>query len=480
MNRYSYDLVVVGAGSGGYAAARTARELGATVALVDRGPLGGLCILKGCMPSKTLLASSDAVHDMRAAAELGVHAAGITIDVAQIIARKRELIKGFADYRIEGIETFPIYMGDATFLSPLELQVGTDTILEGKKFVVSTGSIVAAPALPGLLEAGYFDSDQALDRQTIPKRLVVLGGGYVACELGQYFARMGAATTMIVRAPHLLSGADHDIGEALTEYYRAEGIGVVTGAQLSRVEKNPDGSATVHATIDGAPYAIETDEIFYALGRVPNVEGLGLERAGVDVHPKTGITVDDTLRTSNENIFAVGDVTGEYALVHVAIYQGEIAARNAFKGEDGCERAVYDLVKAHTVFSEPQIAVVGKTERDLVFEGAHYVLGRYEFAEHGKSMTLGRTQGFVKMMAGPDDGRILGAAVIGPYGSELIHEMIVAMSFGATVQEFMRIPHLHPTLSEIWTYPAEECAAQIGKSTAMDQQMEIATSAHAS
>jgi pyruvate/2-oxoglutarate dehydrogenase complex dihydrolipoamide dehydrogenase (E3) component len=287
---------------------------------------------------------------------------------------------------------------------------------------------------------------------------------------------MGARTTMIIRAPHLLSGADRDIGEALTGYFRDEGIEVVSGAQLVRVEKNPDGSRTVHVSLDGVPLAIETDEIFNALGRTPNVEGLGLERAGVDVHPKTGITIDDTMRTSNENIFAVGDVTGQYALVHVAIYQGEIAARNAFRG--GCEKATYDLVRAHTVFSEPQVAVVGMTERELERDGAHYVVGRYEFAEHGKAMTLGRTQGFVKMMADPDDGRILGAAVIGPYGSELIHEMIVAMNYRATVQEFMRIPHLHPTLAEIWTYPAEECAEQIGKSTAMDQQMEIATSAH--
>ncbi|HEY8320166.1 MAG TPA: dihydrolipoyl dehydrogenase [Candidatus Baltobacteraceae bacterium] len=476
MNRVAYDLVVVGAGSGGYAAARTARELGATVALVDKGPLGGLCILRGCMPSKTLLASSDALHDVRQAGELGVRASGIAIDVDHIVARKRELIKGFADYRVEGIETFPVYMGDATFLSPTEVQVGDDTVLEGKKFVVATGSVIATPAVPGLDEAGYFDSDAALDRATIPKRLIVLGGGYVACELGQYFARMGARTTMIIRAPHLLSGADRDIGEALTGYFRDEGIEVVSGAQLVRVEKNPDGSRTVHVSLDGVPLAIETDEIFNALGRTPNVEGLGLERAGVDVHPKTGITIDDTMRTSNENIFAVGDVTGQYALVHVAIYQGEIAARNAFRG--GCEKATYDLVRAHTVFSEPQVAVVGMTERELERDGAHYVVGRYEFAEHGKAMTLGRTQGFVKMMADPDDGRILGAAVIGPYGSELIHEMIVAMNYRATVQEFMRIPHLHPTLAEIWTYPAEECAEQIGKSTAMDQQMEIATSAH--
>jgi len=474
MNRFHYDVVVVGAGSGGYAAARTARESGASVALVDRGPLGGLCILQGCMPSKALLATSDALHDLRAAVELGVHATGVTTDVPHVVARKRALVRGFADYRIEGIETFPHYIGEASFLSHGELLVG-DTVLEAKRFIVATGSIIGPPRLPGLAEAGAFDSDEALERETIPKSLIVLGGGYVACELGQYFARMGAATTIVCRAPHLLSQADRDVGEELTACFRTEGIEVVTGATFERVERDADGSRTVHVKVGGESRAIRADEIFNALGRVPQTEGLGLDRAGVHVDAGGAIAVDASLRTSNPDIFAIGDVTGEYALVHVAIYQGEIAGRNAAKGAD--ERAVYDLVKTHTVFSEPQVAVVGKTERELEAEGAVYVVGRYEFAEHGKAMTMGRTQGFVKMMADPNDGRILGAAVVGPFGSELIHEVIVAMRYDATVTEFMRIPHLHPTLSEIWTYPAEECAEQMGARKAIDQQMQVATSA---
>ncbi len=476
MNRFSYDVVVVGAGSGGYAAARTARDSDATVALVDQGPLGGLCILRGCMPSKALLASSDALHDAQSASVLGIHVSGIAADVPQIVARKRELVKGFADYRIEGIEAFPHYLGAAHFISRTEIQVGDHTILEGKRFIIATGSSTTSPPLPGLAQSDAFDSDAALERETIPKRLVVLGGGYVACELGQYFARMGARTTMIVRAAHLLSGADKDIGETLTACYREEGISVFTGATLQGIDTLPDGSKVVRiALANGSTERIETDEIFNALGRKPNIDGIGLDVVGVEADAKTGIHVDATLRTSNPDIYAVGDVTGEFALVHVAIYQGEIAGRNA--ANDTREEAVYDLVKTHTVFSEPQVAVVGKTERELEREGTVYVVGCYAFAEHGKSMTLGKTQGFVKMMADANDGRILGAAVIGPQGSELIHEMIVAMNYGATVQEFMRIPHLHPTLSEIWTYPAEECAEQIGERKPVDQQIQIATSA---
>ena len=459
MRKIKHDLVVVGAGSGGYAAARTARGLGADVALVDHGPLGGLCILRGCMPSKTLIASSGAIADIRDAAELGIHAESVRIDFPHIMARKRELVAGFADFRIEGIRSFPLYEGLARFVGAGEIQVGDDTLLLADKVIVATGSVVAPAAVPGLAETGYIDSDGALDLAELPKSLIVLGGGYIGCELGQFFARMGVPTTMVLRSKHLLSGEDDDIGDALTAYYRQEGIAVETEAHVVRVSAR-DGKKIVHVVRHGVEGELETDEILYCLGRVPNVAGLDLDKTNVPCHPITGIDVDATLRTCNPDVFAIGDVTGTHMLVHVAIYQGEIAARNAVTG--GREEATYDIVKTHAIFSDPEIAVVGETERELQKRGAAYVKGSYDFAEHGKAMCLNKTQGFVKMMADPETGRILGAAVIGPHGSDLIHEAIVAMSYGSTVQQFMAIPHLHPTLAEIWTYPAEECSEKIG------------------
>ncbi|HKU67766.1 MAG TPA: dihydrolipoyl dehydrogenase [Candidatus Baltobacteraceae bacterium] len=459
MKRIRHDLVVLGAGSGGYAAARTARDLGADVALVDHGPLGGLCILRGCMPSKTLLASSDAANDMREAAELGVHAGNITVDFAHIMRRKHELIKGFADYRIEGIEKFPLYEGHAQFLSDRELQVAEDLVLEAERFIIATGSVVApASAVHGLQDIGYIDSDGALELEELPKSLIVLGGGYIGCELGQFFSRMGVKTSIILRSPHLLSGEDHDIGEALTQYYVDEGIEVHTRTQITRVSKRGN-KKVVHVIREGVDAEVEADELLYCLGRVPNVAGLHCEQAGIECHPITGIATDETMRTTNPNIYAIGDVAAKHMLVHVAIYEGEIAARNALMG--GGERAVYDLVKTHTVFSDPQVAVVGETERTLQAKGIVYVKGTYDFAEHGKAMCLNKTKGFVKMMASAEDGKILGAAILGPHGSDLIHEVIVAMYYGATVKQFMAIPHLHPTLAEIWTYPAEECAEKL-------------------
>jgi pyruvate/2-oxoglutarate dehydrogenase complex dihydrolipoamide dehydrogenase (E3) component len=455
---FTYDLVVVGAGSGGYAAARTARALGAKVALADQGPLGGLCILRGCMPSKALIASSDRAHDVAVAARLGVGAGPLAIDFERIMARERGLIDGFARDRIEELVTFPLYKAPARFLSPSELQVGDDVVLTANAFVIATGSIVAPAVVPGLDETGYIDSDAALSLERKPQSLIVLGGGYVAAELGEFFARIGVSTTFVLRAPHLLSTEDDDVGDALTDALRAEGIGIETCAQVERAERSGRKKRVVYAQ-HGASHSVEADEILYALGRVPNVDGLNLEAADVRYHSITGIEVDMAMRTSNPSIFAVGDVTGMYPLVHVAIYQGELAARNAVL--HASDRADYTLQKTRAIFTDPQVAVTGQTEKELRRADVDYVAGSYPFADHGKALVLDKTLGFVKMLASPADGRILGAAVVGSHGSDLIHEIVVAMNYGATVYDFLKIPHLHPTMAEIWTYPPEIIAAAI-------------------
>ncbi len=428
------------------------------------------------MPSKTLIASSDAAYDVREAHELGIHVDGVRIDFEQIMRRKSRLIKGFADYRIEGIEQFPLYRGKARFLSPTTLQVGNHTIIEAEKFIIATGSVVAEAAVPGLVDTGYIDSDGALELQELPKSLIVLGGGYIGCELGQFFARMGVKTSIVLRSAHLLSGEDHDIGEALTEYYRDEGIEVHTQTQIVRVSAR-DGKKIVHVVHEGVDGELEADQILYCLGRVPNIEGLNLDGANVRCHHITGIEIDETMQTCNPHFYAIGDVAGKHMLVHVAIYEGEIAARNAITGE---RNAVdYSLQKAHTVFSDPQVALAGATERELQRDGVAYVMGRYDFAEHGKAECINKTKGFVKVMASVPDGKILGAAILGPHGSDLIHEMIVAMRYNATVAEFVKIPHLHPTLAEIWTYPAEECAAKLHVAEPGEIEPEIASGAAA-
>ena len=375
-----------------------------------------------------------------------------------VMARKREIIQGFADYRVAGIETFPVFHGAAAFESPHKLRVGDD-VLEGKAFVVATGSTIAPPVFPGLAETGYIESDEALELGAPPKSLIVLGGGYVGTELGQFYARIGVPTTILIRSSQLLTDEDEDVGAGLTEYFREEGIAVETHARVLRVSRRDDGQKVVDYTQDGVEKSIAAHEIFYALGRVPDIAGLNLDAAGVKYHAVTGVEIDDTMRTSQQHIFAVGDVTGRFALVHVAIQQGELAARNAIHGAK--EHIDYSLSKTHTVFTDPQIAIAGETEKELQRAGTPYVVASYPFNDHGKAISIGKTKGFVKMMADPNDGRILGAAILGPHGSDLIHEIIVALYYRSNVFDFVNIPHLHPTLAEIWTYPAEELVEKI-------------------
>ncbi|MBV8073945.1 MAG: NAD(P)/FAD-dependent oxidoreductase, partial [Candidatus Eremiobacteraeota bacterium] len=325
-------------------------------------------------------------------------------------------------------------------------------------FIIATGSVVAPPAFPGLREAGYLDSDAALDLEEPPKSLIVLGGGYVAIELGQFFARAGVPTTFVIRSPRLLTAADNDIGAGLTGYLRGEGIRIVAEARVERVERAGELKRVVYRK-DGREAWVEAHEIFYALGRVPNIEGLELERAGIRAHPVTGIEVDGAMRTTNRCIFAIGDVVGKYPLVHVAIQEGEVAARNAMT--NGHIQIDYALSKAHTIFSDPQVAVAGETEKELQAAGVPYLKATYPFDDHGKAISIGKTKGFVKMLAAPEDGKILGVQILGAEASDLIHEAIVAMYFRSTVFDFVRVPHLHPTMAEILTNPAEELVVRI-------------------
>ena len=503
------------------------------------------------MPSKALLASSDAAYDAREAKHLGIGIERATIDMPFIQARKKQLVQSFAEYRIDGIREFPLYEGTASFNSPHELlitachpersegdachpersaegaksrdrlvipSVGSeatevegpplchperservchpersegdachpersersersrgsaeDVTLEAKNFIIATGSVVAPALLPGLADTGYLDSDAVLELERIPKSVVVLGGGYTACELGQFFSRMGARVTMVVRSA-LLSHSDADVTEAVTQAFVEEGIDVIAGARLVRAERR-GAEKCVHLEVDGAAREVAAQEIFYALGRVPNTSALNLAAAGVRENGVRGIEIDESLRTSVPHIFAIGDVTAEFLLVHIAIYQGEVAARNAIAGTH--EQPDYRTFSAHTIFCDPQVARVGKSEKSLRAAKQAYVAGRYDFADHGKAMCLGKTKGFVKIMADAGSGEILGATAVGTQASELIHEVIVAMHFHATVQEFMRIPHLHPTLAEIWTYPAEMCAEKLGLKAPGDEQIEVATS----
>ncbi len=449
-------MCVLGGGSAGYAAATTAASMGRSVAIVDgEGPLAGLCILRGCMPSKTLLRSAEVAHLMGVAPLLGVTPSGVRIDVPAIIERKRRIIGGFADHRIEGLEKFPLFRGEPRFVGPSELAVG-DQKVHAQRFVIATGSTINIPPVPGLSETGYLTSDDVLDLEKLPASVVVLGGGDVAVELAQYLARLGVATTIVQRSATLLSAEDPDVGETLRTWLEKDGIRVLCNAALRRVERRPAGKCVV-AEIDGVESRIEAEQIFVALGRRPNVDGFGFEAAGVS-YDRNGVAVDEHLRTTNPNIYAAGDVTGLWELVHVAVYGGALAAQNAFSEQ---QQAIdYDLWAARAVFTDPQVGIAGLTERQCLKRGIAYHKATYPFDDLGKAITAELTAGFVKMLAA-SDGRILGVAIVGAEASDLIHESIALIYFKARCHDVMEMPHLHPTLAEILTYPAEELCEQI-------------------
>ena len=456
-----HDVVVIGGGSAGYAAARTARDAGADVAIVDQGPLGGLCILRGCMPTKTILRSAEIMALMKRAREFGLNPVTAQADLSAIVDRKNRLVQEFADYRIAALRDprFTLYESRAEFLSPHELRAG-DVRIRGGAFVIATGSSAAEVAIPGLDEAGYLTSDEMLDVRRQPASLLVLGGGLVAVEFAQFFARIGTKVTMLQRGTTLLSDMDGDIGQALAAAFREEGIEVMTGVSFQRVSSG-SSEKIVHFMQGGAVHSRSAEVIFQALGRRPNLNGLNLKAAGVCVVDGR-LVVGGDMRTSQPHIFAVGDVNDLTPIVHLAIEQGETAGFNATHPNEPA-RVIDHRLDAEVVFTEPQIAVAGMSERQCREEAIPYLTASYPFADHGKAMCLGAVHGFVKLLCRPDDGALLGAQIVGPEAGELIHELIAVMYFHGTAQDLLRIPHYHPTLAEIVTYPAESIVEQMGR-----------------
>ncbi len=450
----THDIIIIGGGSAGYAAARTAQDEGANVAIIDHGPLGGLCILRGCMPTKTILRSSDILSLMKRAEEFGLYEVAAKANLSAIMDRKAKLIQEFTDYRIESLRDprFTLYEDKAEFLSPTELQAGPHR-LTAKAFIVSTGSIVSRVAIPGLEEAGYITSDEALELRTLPQSMIVLGGGAVALEFAQFFSRLGSQVTLLQRSAHIMSQGDEDLARPVEARLREEGMTVLTSTNIQRVCQTGD-LKTVHYLHEGQEHTVSADVILQALGRQPNIDSLSLNKAKVETH-RGAITVSDDMRTSTPHIFAVGDVNGLHEIVHIAIQQGEIAGWNAVHTESS-PRVQDTRLKAQVVFTDPQVANVGLSERECQQQGIDYLVASYPFIDHGKSLCLGEIHGHVKILCDPKTGKIIGGHIVGPEASELIHELIAIMHFHGTVHDLIRIPHYHPTLAEILTYPAEE------------------------
>lgn len=465
-----FDFIVIGGGSAGYSAACTAVRLGRSVLVVEGGEeVGGLCILRGCMPSKTILESAHRAYAIRQAKEFGLQAEYRGADAQAIRDRKRKLIGEFADFRREQLESgkFTFIRGKAVFRDAHHIDVtlrdGTTTRMRGETFLIATGSCVHHVDIPGLDAAGFLTSDDVLDAGSLPRSVTILGGGAIALELASYYAGLDIPTNVIQRSTQVLKETDADVANALTEALEHRGIRIFRDTAITRIEKR-DGCKYVHFYQGGEERIIGAEEIVAALGRIPNTECLELESAGVEVQ-REAVKINAAQQTSVPHIFAAGDVCGPFEVVHIAIQQAEIAARNASRLQEGeaseaLEHMDYRL-KLFGVFTHPQVAMVGLAEREAADAGIPFVEAKYPFNDHGKSMVMGEMHGFVKLIAHEETREILGAAVVGPEAVELIHEVVVAMRFRATAGQLATVPHYHPTLSEIWTYPAEALAEVI-------------------
>jgi len=483
VNRFDYDVAILGGGSAGYAAARTAADAGLRTVVVEGGEeVGGLCILRGCMPTKALLYAAEVMHLASHPQPWGIRTGKISFDFKKVMARKNALIKDFADYRVRQLngKRFKFIRANARFVNQHTVELhplfssGCDSapfnqsrltsaaMLKAKNFVIATGSIVALSPLPQLNEVGFITSDDALTLKKLPKSLIVLGGGAVACEFAQFFARFGVKVTLIQRSEHILKEFDTDAAVEIEKVFRREGIRVFTGTQL--VGANRKGKLkTVSFEHRGKMVRVSAEEILFALGRVPNTASLNLENAGVKTE-NGRILADELMRTSASHIYAAGDCTGPHEIVHLAVQQGEIAVHNIANPK--VPRRMDCRLLISVVFTEPQVAFVGLTEKEATARGIPHQAATYPFNDHGKSLIMDAMDGFVKLLAEPKTGEILGGSCVGPVGGELLHEIVAAMAKRMTAHELAAMPHYHPTLAEIWTYPAEELAGKIFSSTA--------------
>lgn len=455
-----FDYIVIGGGSGGYAAARTARETLDRVAIIDHSSeLGGLCILRGCMPSKTLIYSTEVLHLAQRAEAFGLHIPEASIDMSALHKRKLRTVDEFAKYRQKQLEDerFTLYRQLARFVNAQTIELGDGTRLTADHFMIATGSTVATPPVPGLAQTPFWTSDDILDLDTLPEKIIVLGGGIVACELAQFLRRAGSEVIQIQRSPSILRGSSPEAASVIEAQFRRESIELFTDTTLKKVAH--DGERfTVTFRQDGACRTVEAPYLFNALGRKPATDRLDLAKAGIETKKSGHIACNTMQQTSNPKIYACGDVAGPHEIVHVAILQGELAARHAT--DRPIEPIDYDTLLSVT-FTDPQIGQVGLSESDLKKRGIDFLCADFPFDDHGKSILMEAKTGYVKVLADATTGTVLGAECIGKDAGELIHAMGVALSLKATVRDLLKVHWYHPTLSEIWTYPLEDIAGEL-------------------
>ena len=459
--RFDRNLVVIGAGAGGLVTAYIAAAVKAKVTLIEGHKMGGDCLNYGCVPSKALIRSAKAVKQLRQAEAFGLRAAQGTVDFAAVMQRVRNVVRDIephdsvARYTGLGVE---VLQGHARITSPWTVEVtqadGSTQTLTTRHIVIAAGATPFVPPIPGLKEAGCLTSDTVWNLSSLPRRLLVLGGGPIGCELAQSFARLGSEVTQVEMAPRVLVREDPEVSELVTAALRADGVKVLTGRQALRVEI-ADGEKRLIVQQGETTLALPFDELLCAVGRSPRVTGYGLEELGIPLTPRKTIATNAYLQTLYPNIYAVGDVAGPFQLTHTAAHQAWYAAVNALFGRFKRFKADYSVIPWAT-FSDPEVARVGLSETEAREQGIPFEVTRYGLDDLDRAIADGTAHGFVKVLTVPGKDKILGVTIVGEHAGDLLAEYVLAMKHGLGLNKILGTIHTYPTLSEANKYAAGE------------------------
>jgi pyruvate/2-oxoglutarate dehydrogenase complex dihydrolipoamide dehydrogenase (E3) component len=440
-----FDAIIVGAGQAGPPLAGRLTEAGQTVAVIERKLVGGTCVNTGCIPTKTLVASAHAAHLARRGAEYGVGTGDVTVDMAKVKARKDKIMlddRGGVESWLEGMDGCTLIRGHARFEGPHTIDVD-GRLLEADRIFLNVGGRAVAPDMPGLSGIDYLTNVGILELDTVPEHLVVIGGSYIALEFAQMYRRFGARVTVIEKGPRLTSREDEDVSDTIKGILEAEGIGVVVGATAIQFTKRDNGFEV--SPRDGAE-SITGTHLLMAVGRQPNTDDLGLDKAGVETDGRGYIVVDDQLRTNVEHIWAMGDCNGKGAFTHTSYNDFEIVAANLL---DNDPRRVSDRVTTYALYIDPPLGRAGMTVDQVRKSGRKALVGKRPMTRVGRAVEKGETQGFMKVVVDADTEEILGAAILGVGGDEVIHAILDIMTAKKPYTAISRTMHIHPTVSEL-------------------------------
>ncbi|HDP36621.1 MAG TPA: dihydrolipoyl dehydrogenase [Candidatus Atribacteria bacterium] len=449
------DVAIIGGGPGGYVSAIKAAHLGLKAVLIEKDKLGGVCLNKGCIPTKALVSTAEVLNHLQRAGEFGIKVKDYSIDFPALMKRK-DLITRRLSSGVEQLmkaNQIRVIRGEGQIIEPGTVEVtdiaGEKEIIKTKNIIIATGSKVMRLPIPGIDNEGVITSDEALSLSELPSRMIIIGGGVVGIEFAGIFKALGVEVNVVEMLPRILLPIDEEIARRLTQILKRKGIEILTDCKVKEIKKNHQNLEVLVSTNDGEK-RLETEKVLLAAGRVPELRNIDVQRLGIELE-KGAIKIDEKMRTNIPGIYAVGDVVGKIMLAHVASREGIVAVENIF----GKEVLMDYKVVPNCVFSIPEVASVGLTEEEARKENSNIKVSKFPFMANGKALGMGETEGMIKIIAEADTSELLGLHILGAHASDLIAEGALALSMEATAFEIVNTIHAHPTLAEAIAEAAE-------------------------